>query len=113
MKLLSTMFILFLSLVCFGQTENVYNNVNINIEDVVEEDGLLYNKKDTTLVTGRVVSYNKKGKIKLDILIIDGRLYEADGIHNKNQNPSTETTLWGEILTGVLGAVKQNNVKQY
>lgn len=112
MKLLSTMFILFLSLACLGQTEKVYNNENINIEDVVEENGLLYYKKDTTLVTGRVVRYNKKGKIKLDILIYDGRLYEADGLKNKDQNPSTETTLWGELLTGVLGAVRENNVKQ-
>jgi len=90
----------------------VYNNENINIKDVMEENGLLFYKMDTTLVTGRVVRYNKKGKIKLEILIIEGRLYEADGINNKDQNHTTETTLWGEILTGVLGAVKQNNVKQ-
>ena len=112
MKLLFVIFILFLSFDCMGQSENVYNNENINIKDVMEENGLLFYKMDTTLVTGRVVRYNKKGKIKLEILIIEGRLYEADGIHNKNQNPTTETTLWGEILTGVLGAVKQNNVKQ-
>lgn len=112
MKLLFTISILFLSFDCMGQSENVYNSEAIDIKDIAEENGLLYYKKDTTLVTGRVVRYNKKGEIKLEILIKDGMLFELDGINVENQIPATETTLWGEILTGVLGAVKENNVKQ-
>ena len=112
MKLLFTIFILFLSFDCIGQSENVYNTEEINIKDILEENGLLYYKKDTTLVTGRVVRYNNKGEKKLEILIKDGALLELDGINDQNQFHATETTLWGEILTGVLGVVKENNVKQ-
>ena len=112
MKLLFTIFILFLSFDCIGQSENVYNTEEINIKDILEENGLLYYKKDTTLVTGRVVRYNNKGEKKLEILIKDGVLFETDVINTQNQFPAAETTLWGEILTGVLGAVKENNVKQ-
>mgnify|MGYP000873505257 CR=1 FL=1 len=71
MKLLFTIFILFLSYDCIGQSENVYSG-----EEVMELNDLFYKKKDTTLITGKVNTYDIIGKK----IILEKNFYLMSGI---------------------------------
>jgi len=57
MKQLFVLIFMALTFVCKGQTEQVYNP-----EEVMELNDLLYKKKDTTLITGKVLAYDVTGK---------------------------------------------------
>ena len=61
------------SLVCHGQTKSTDGFLEINYKDVTEIKGLVYYKADTTLVSGKVVRYNKKNKAKSYVLVSNGK----------------------------------------
>jgi len=61
-----------LSCVCFGQIYIEEENA-INFKDIIEIKGLMYFKADTTMVTGRVVRYNKKNKAKRYVDVVEGK----------------------------------------
>ncbi|WP_242083868.1 toxin-antitoxin system YwqK family antitoxin [Aestuariivivens sediminis] len=56
--------------ICSGQTK-VYPDVDFNVTK--EINGLLYFKADTTLVTGRVIRYNRKKVAKRYIMVRNGK----------------------------------------
>jgi antitoxin component YwqK of YwqJK toxin-antitoxin module len=56
-----------------GQSDNVDFYKDINYKDVKEIKGLLHLKSDSTLVTGRVIRYNKKMEGKRYILVVNGK----------------------------------------
>jgi antitoxin component YwqK of YwqJK toxin-antitoxin module len=58
-----------------GDTGDVYDFTiggDIDYKDIMEKKGLLYLKADTTLVTGRVIRYNRKKEVKCHILVVNG-----------------------------------------
>ena len=122
MKRILMIAIFFISFICLGQTSKDYNfrDINhnfkdendINVKDILQIDDFVYFKKDTTLITGRVVKTNRKGKLKKVILIIKGKPDELGWIDVNFENPAPgedQTDGLGKILTGVLQAVKDNN----
>ena len=80
MKQLIILLILLFSFVCEGQTNKVNYYQDIDYKDIVEAKGLFYLKLDTTLVTGRIIRYNKKKEAKRYILVENGKPESADWI---------------------------------
>lgn len=116
MRLFLRVIFLFLSFNCLSQTGNTYNLMEINIKEVLPIDDLLYFKKDTTLITGRVVRYNKKGKIKKVLYVAAGKPDKIGWMkhNNINSSPSRHNSddwleLLGTVSKGVLQAVDSNN----
>ena len=68
------MILLTYSLICFGQKQKVEIYQHFNYEDTVEINGLIYFKADTTLVTGKVVRYNKKNNPKKYMFVSNGKI---------------------------------------
>lgn len=96
MKQLIVLLILLFPFVCEGQTnkENYYQD--IDYKDIVESKGLFYLKLDTTLVTGRIIRYNKKKEAKRYILAENGKPESSDWIaFHDNYNPLPE--IWIDI----------------
>lgn len=59
-KLALFLLIVLLPLFCNSQKEVKEYIGDINIKDIIEIKGLIYFKADTSLVTGRVIRFNKK-----------------------------------------------------
>jgi hypothetical protein len=60
MKKILGLMILVLPFICNGQKKVKEHQGDINFKDIIEIKQLIYFKADTTLVTGRVIRYNKK-----------------------------------------------------
>jgi len=73
MKRILVIIILVLSFVCQGQTKME----EIDYKNIVEIKGLVYLKADTTLVSGKVIRYNRKNEAKKYILVSKGEPDES------------------------------------
>ena len=105
MKQLIVLIMLNLSFVCQGQINNVKD---IDYNDLVELKGLFYLKKDTTLVTGRVIDYNRKKEAKRYVFMTEGKPENLGWIQINSNYKKTQESLLGTVLTGaavVTGAV--------
>lgn len=100
MKHLLLTFILTLPFICLGQINEGHNYFSIDFKDVVETDGLIYSKADTTLVTGRVVRYNKKNKEKKYIIVTKGKPDNLGWISVKDKYTPPEENGLGLLVTG-------------
>lgn len=92
MKQLFLIITLPLFLVCQGQTKKTDEVPEIDYNDVTEINGLVYFKKDTTLVSGKVIRYNKKNKPNSYLTVSSGK---ADNfgwvlIKNKYEEPKNK-----------------------
>jgi len=61
------------SFVCQGQTLMSDDFKEINYKDVMEINDLIYFRTDTTLVSGKVIRYNRKNEAKKYILVSNGK----------------------------------------
>jgi len=61
------------SFVCQGQTLISDDFKEINYTDVMEINDLIYFRTDTTLVSGKVIRYNRKNEAKKYILVSNGK----------------------------------------
>jgi len=61
------------SFVCQGQTLISHDFKEINYTDVMEINDLIYFRTDTTLVSGKVIRYNRKNEAKKYILVSNGK----------------------------------------
>ena len=112
MKQLLVLIILTLAFVCQGQINNVKD---IDYNDIVELKRSFYLKKDSTLVTGRVVYYNRKGEAKRYIFITEGKpdilgWTQLNSGYKKPQESALGTVLTGAaVLTGAVMVASGNN----
>ncbi|TXG37028.1 toxin-antitoxin system YwqK family antitoxin [Seonamhaeicola maritimus] len=97
MKQLFTLIFIALMFVCKGQI----NHNEINISDTKEIKGLFYLKTDTTLVTGRVIRYNKKGKVQKYVFVKNGVPDNLGWIHYNNDYKSPKESGLGSLVSGV------------
>ena len=91
--------------VCQGQTD-AYKYVDFN--DTKEIKGLFYLKADTTLVTGKVIRYNNKGKAKRYVFVKNGVPDNLSWIYYNDSYESPKESVLGSLVTGaayVAGAV--------
>lgn len=115
MKHLFLLFFLSLSYVCFSQIEYVNEN-DINFKDIVEKKGLLYFKVDTTLVTGRVVRFNRKNEAKSYVYVVDGKPQNQNWTIFREDTKGMEDSALGNILlgtafaTGIAMAITGNDI---
>ena len=72
---------------------------DINFEDVIEIKGLIYRKTDTSVVTGRVVKYNKKKIAKKYILVSEGTPDHLGWISINDKLEMPEESILGSLLT--------------
>ena len=80
----------------------------INYKDIMEIKGLLYLKADTTLVTGKVIRYNKKNEAKKYVLVSKGRPDNLGWIQISDGFARPKESVLGEVVNGaawVTGAV--------
>jgi antitoxin component YwqK of YwqJK toxin-antitoxin module len=89
-----------LTFVCEGQINNNRNYKEIDIVDTKEIKGLFYLKADTTLVTGRVIRYNKKGKAKRYVFVKNGVPDNLGWIYYNDNYESPKESGLGSIVLG-------------
>jgi len=95
-------------LFCNAQKNGNDYQGDLDYKKIIEIDGLIYLKADTTLVTGRVVSYNKKKEAKRYVEVVNGKPNNLGWIYiNKNttlpeESGLGEVLLYGAALTGVV-----------
>ena len=106
MKQLLVTFMLSLSFVCQGQINN-FKDIDYN--DIVELKGLFYLKKDTTLVTGRVIFYNRKKVAKRYVFITEGKSDNLGWIQINNNYKKPQESVLGTVVTGAVLAVSGND----
>jgi len=105
------------SFVCHGQTTNGDGILNINYKDIIEIEGFVYLKTDTTLVTGNVTRYNKKNEAKKYIIVVNG-IPDKSGWINLNDYKYVEPkeSAFGSlvtttaVVTDVVMAVSGNDI---
>ena len=101
---------------CMGQKNVQENNDNINYKDIVDINGLIYYKRDTSLVTGKVIRYNKKNKAKKYVLVTKGKpnnlgwVYFNDKIEMPKESVLGDILLIGAIITGTAMAVSGEDI---
>jgi len=100
MNRLFLFFILALPLICLGQISEGHNYSPVDFKDVLETDGLIYFKADTTLVTGRVIRYNKKKVEKKYIIVTKGKPDNLGWISVKDKYTPPERSALGSLVTG-------------
>lgn len=105
MNRLFLIFILTLPLICLGQISKGYDYFPVDFKDVIETDGLIYLKADTTLVTGRVIRYNKKNKEKKYIIVTKGKPDNLGWISVKDKYTSPEKSALGSLVTDAAQAI--------
>lgn len=99
--------------ICSGQTK-VYPDVDFNVTK--EINGLLYFKADTTLVTGRVIRYNRKKVAKRYIMVRNGKPDGLGWAYFDEEYESPKESAFGSILfatafvTGAALAVSGNDI---
>lgn len=81
------------SFVCLGQTEAQEYYGDINYKNIIEIKDLIYFSSDTTLVTGKVIRYNKKNEAKKYILVSNGKPDDLGWIQIKEKYQEPEKKL--------------------
>jgi antitoxin component YwqK of YwqJK toxin-antitoxin module len=97
MKQLLVFVMLLAHFVCQGQTNSF---MNIDYNDIFELKGVFYLKTDTTLVTGRVIRYNKKKEAKRYVFITEGKPDNLGWTQFKNNYESPKESTLGTLLNG-------------
>lgn len=100
MKQLFTLIFIALMFICNGQITNKSNHNVFDILDTNEIKGLFYLKADTTLVTGRVIRYNKKRKAKKYIFVKNGVPDNLGWIYYNDNYESPKKSVLGSLVTG-------------
>lgn len=60
------------SIFCFAQRQKLDTVQTVNFKDVIEKNGLIFFKADTSLVTGKVIRFNKKNEAKKYFMVTNG-----------------------------------------
>jgi len=116
MKHLFILVFITLTFVCEGQIDASINFDDIDINDTKEIKGLFYLKADTTLVTGRVVRFNKKNEPKRYVIVKNGKPDNFGWTYVKEKYETPKESELGDILTaaavttGVIMAVSGNDI---
>lgn len=101
------------------QGQNIKSNdfTNINLDDVIDIKGVIYNKLDSSLVTGKVIRYNRKKEPKRYIIVREGKPDELGWIYfNNNNYEHPETSGLGTLIkaatltTGLVMEISGNNI---
>jgi antitoxin component YwqK of YwqJK toxin-antitoxin module len=96
------------SFVCQGQTRIPEGFQDINYKDVTEIKNLIYSKADTSLVTGKVIRFNKKNEAKSYILVTNGKPDILGWVQISDRYERPKESVLGEVVKGtafVTGAV--------
>lgn len=98
-KLAYFLLLIILPVISMGQNEVNHHQSDINFKDVMELKGFIYFKSDTTLVTGRVIRYNKKNIAKKYIFVLNGKPDDMGWIPFKDQVKLPEESGLGSLLS--------------
>lgn len=116
MKQFFVLIIMTLSFVCQGQ---IVNDQDIDFNDIVEKNGLFYLKADSTLVTGRVIRYNKKKEARRYVMVNNGKPEHfgwqkfPDDQFNEPKESALGTIVTGAaLITGLTMAVTGNEIEK-
>ncbi|MFG6687549.1 toxin-antitoxin system YwqK family antitoxin [Mariniflexile sp. HNIBRBA6329] len=103
MKQIIISIILVFSIVCEAQKGVVHNFNEINLKDVIEIKGVFYLKKDTTLVTGKVMRFNRKNEAKKYLIVVDGKPDNQGWIKlNNREYYEPKENVLASVLSSVL-----------
>ena len=97
-------------LFCNAQKKGNEYQGDVNYKEILEIDGLIYLKADTTLVTGKVIRYNKKNEPKKYILVLNGKL---DNLGWKNVVESNYIMSFDPIFKKIDGYTGENQLAPY
>lgn len=94
--------------------EQNHNHNHINYKDILEINSLIYFKADTTLVSGKVVRYNKKDKATKYFLVVDGKPDDLgwviinDDVQIPKESGLGDVLLAGAFVTGLVMDISGN-----
>ena len=108
-KLTYLLLIISLPLICNGQKEVKEYFGDINFKDILERKGLIYTKADTSLVTGRVIRYNKKNVAKKYILVSKGKPDNLGWVRFKDKVVMPKESALGSLLSIPVSILDENN----
>lgn len=100
--------IVLLPLFCSGQKIVWKNQNSINYKDIVDIKGLIYFKIDTTLVTGKVIRYNKRKIAKKYVWVSKGKPDNLGWVYLNDKTEMPKESVFGHILStgaSITGAV--------
>ena len=105
MRKLILFIVLIFSFECFCQT--IISNVEIDYGEVFERKGLVYYKSDNSLVTGKVIQYNKKNVAQRYILIEKGKPYDLGWriISDKAEQPKESALGTSIVLAAAIAGI--------
>lgn len=92
--------IFLLHLFCFGQEKLKIDKEYINFDDITRINDLFYFQRDTTLVSGRVIHYNKKNQGTKYIYVTNGKPHQLDWVYFKDAIEAPKKSALGNVLTG-------------
>jgi antitoxin component YwqK of YwqJK toxin-antitoxin module len=98
-KLALFLLIVLLPLFCNSQKEVKEYIGDINIKDIIEIKGLIYFKADTSLVTGRVIRFNKKKVAKKYFFVSQGKQEYVGWVYFKDKVEMPEESGLGSLLS--------------
>jgi len=108
------------SFVCQGQTLTADDFLEINYKDVTEIKGLIYYIADTTLVSGKIIRYNKKNKAKSYVLVSKGKpdsfgwVYIKEKYQEPEKKIKTNNTVPVVNEAGItIGSITEPMLKNY
>lgn len=115
MKQLLLLILIILNVQVYSQEKREFHG-DVNYKNIIEIKGLIYTKSDTSLVSGRIIRYNRKEEAKRYIFVKDG-IADINGWVdlNDNFNVTMESEL-GEVLklgvavTGLAMAISGNDI---
>lgn len=99
MKKLALLLIMILPLFCISQKGVKEYIGDINFKDIIEIKGLIYFKSDTSLVTGRVIRYNKKKVAKKYFFVSQGRQENVGWVYFMDKVETPEESGLGLLLS--------------
>ena len=100
------LFLIALPLFCAGQSEMKKYYDDINYKDVIELNKLICFRADSTLVTGKVIRYNRKNKPKKYILVLKGKPIDIGWTQISDDFVRPESDL-GDLIKGALLVTKR------
>jgi antitoxin component YwqK of YwqJK toxin-antitoxin module len=98
-KLFLLILIIAAPLFCNGQKKVNEYQCDINFKDVIEKRGLIYFKVDTSLVTGRMVQYNKKNVAKKYMYVLNGKPDNLGWVRYKDKVELPKASVTGTLLS--------------
>ena len=96
--------------------QSTLSNVEVDYDDVFERKGLVYYKSDNSLVTGKVIQYNKKSVAQRYIIVEKGKTDDlgwriiSDKVEQPEESALGTSIVIAAAVAGLASAASGNDI---